>query len=423
MTEPVQEVTNSKAKTFGPVIPKKLTPKLDDEEFFRLYKEGALERQENGLTEENWEEEIEKMPLFMTKNPTAEQVAASPDLQAMQTLIDLDTTPESRAEFCKGQGNEIFMNAKKQRSNKKAQFAAFKQAIKAYGEGLEEKCSNAVLNSALLSNRAAVNLLMGNNRRVITDCTEAIELNPKNVKAYWRACLACMKLDLFREAIAWCDKGLLIDPSNKNLSDDRIKSVKAAAAKEKKIRMDANKARKAAKITDNLRNAFEIRGIKFKESIEVEMDKSQKALAQFGAKVFLDDQKLLHWPVMFMYPEHQQSDYVKDFCEGHSFEAHLANMFGQADRPPWDTDNKYKAENIEVYFETARYKGRNGETTDLIKVDPRLSLLETVRDPRFTVVDFTPAFIIAVKDTPFIELFKKDHHFEGLAVDVPADLR
>ena len=67
-----------------------------------------------------------------------------------------------------------------------------------------------------------------------------------------------MKLDLFREAIAWCDRGLLIDPSNKTLSDDRIKSVKAAAAKEKKIRMDANKARKAAKITDDLRNAFEV---------------------------------------------------------------------------------------------------------------------------------------------------------------------
>ena len=37
------------------------------------------------------------MPLFMTKNPTAEQVAASPDLQAMQTLVDLDTTPECEA--------------------------------------------------------------------------------------------------------------------------------------------------------------------------------------------------------------------------------------------------------------------------------------------------------------------------------------
>lgn len=168
---------------------------------------------------------------------------------------------------------------------------------------------------------------------------------------------------------------------------------------------------------------MQTRGIKFKESIEVEMDKSQKAVAQFGAKVFLDDQKLLHWPVMLMYPEHQQSDYIKDFCEGHSFEAHLANMFGPADRLPWDVANKYKADDIEVYFETAPYKGRNGETTDLIKVDPRLSLLEAVKDPRFTVIDFTPAFIIAVKGTPFLELFKKDHQFEGLAVDIPTDLR
>lgn len=93
---------------------------------------------------------------------------------------------------------------------------------------------------------------------MITDCTEAIELNPKNIKAYWRASLACIKIDSFREAIAWCDKGLLIDPSNKNLSDDRIRSVKAAAAKEKKIRMDANKGRKATKLTEDLRKAFEV---------------------------------------------------------------------------------------------------------------------------------------------------------------------
>lgn len=52
-------------------------------------------------------------------------------------------------------------------ARRKAQFAAFKQAIKAYSEGLEEKCGDTVLNSALLSNKAAVNLLMGNNRKVI----------------------------------------------------------------------------------------------------------------------------------------------------------------------------------------------------------------------------------------------------------------
>lgn len=34
-----------------------------------------------------------------------------------------------------------------------------------------------------------------------------------------------------------------------------------------------------------------------------------------GAQVFLDEQGILHWPVLFLYPEHQQSDFISAFCE------------------------------------------------------------------------------------------------------------
>ncbi len=34
-----------------------------------------------------------------------------------------------------------------------------------------------------------------------------------------------------------------------------------------------------------------------------------------GAKVHLDDSGVLHWPVLFMYPEHAESDFVADFNE------------------------------------------------------------------------------------------------------------
>lgn len=34
-----------------------------------------------------------------------------------------------------------------------------------------------------------------------------------------------------------------------------------------------------------------------------------------GAQVFLDEQGSLHWPVLFLYPEHQQSDFISAFCE------------------------------------------------------------------------------------------------------------
>lgn len=34
-----------------------------------------------------------------------------------------------------------------------------------------------------------------------------------------------------------------------------------------------------------------------------------------GAQVYQDEQGLLHWPVLFLYPEHQQSDFISAFCE------------------------------------------------------------------------------------------------------------
>lgn len=34
-----------------------------------------------------------------------------------------------------------------------------------------------------------------------------------------------------------------------------------------------------------------------------------------GAQVFQDEHGQLHWPVLFLYPEHQQSDFISAFCE------------------------------------------------------------------------------------------------------------
>lgn len=34
-----------------------------------------------------------------------------------------------------------------------------------------------------------------------------------------------------------------------------------------------------------------------------------------GAQVYLDEQGTLHWPVLFLYPEHRQTDFISAFCE------------------------------------------------------------------------------------------------------------
>lgn len=55
-------------------------------------------------------------------------------------------------------------------------------AIDCYTRAINQKASSASDNSILFANRAHVNLLLGNNRRALTDAEEAIKLCSTNVK-------------------------------------------------------------------------------------------------------------------------------------------------------------------------------------------------------------------------------------------------
>ena len=43
--------------------------------------------------------------------------------------------------------------------------------------------------------------------------------------------------------------------------------------------------------------------------------KSQSMNQPQEDKIYLDDENLLHWPVYFLYPEYNQSDFIEDYCE------------------------------------------------------------------------------------------------------------
>lgn len=68
---------------------------------------------------------------------------------------------------------------------------------------------------------------------------------------------------------------------------------------------------------------FQQRGIKLatlKESGETEISKALtlKDLEGHnpgGAKVHMDEDGFLNWPVLFLYPEYSQSDFIERFCE------------------------------------------------------------------------------------------------------------
>jgi hypothetical protein len=69
--------------------------------------------------------------------------------------------------------------------------------------------------------------------------------------------------------------------------------------------------------------------------------------------------KVLHWPVVLLYPQHEQSDLIQDFDERHTLADHLKLMFDPAQpAAPWDAEREYAPGSVTLYFatETANVK-------------------------------------------------------------------
>ena len=100
-----------------------------------------------------------------------------------------------------------------------------KQAIDLYSQGVEairavigvSSASPTNLLSVLLSNRAHVHLLMGENASALSDCKAAFQADPGNVKAYWRAGKAAAALSLPKDALVFAEQAAAKDPANSEL--------------------------------------------------------------------------------------------------------------------------------------------------------------------------------------------------------------
>lgn len=59
-----------------------------------------------------------------------------------------------------------------------------------------------------------------------------------------------------------------------------------------------------------------------------------------------EDKASLIWPVVLLYPEYGQTEYIEAFDEYHRLEDHLRVMF--AEMAPWDSSRTYTYDLIEV---------------------------------------------------------------------------
>ena len=202
-------------------------------------------------------------------------------------------------------------------------------------------------------------------------CAAALQLNAKNVKAWYRAASACLALDKVVEAIDACESGLNYDSQNAALKTLMTRSEKrrdhlAALDATRKEREDQARLEKTT-----LRAALKSRGVAFRET--------DKPPEMPEAAIVLDDpidpKSNLSFPVMLLYPLHAQTDFIKSFGEEEALNEHLSYILPL----PWDHVTEYTVESVECYMET--------KEGGLIKAGKKLSLLKLLSSGKLEVLD------------------------------------
>merc|ERR1712087_462724 len=101
---------------------------------------------------------------------------------------------------------------------------------------------------------------------------------------------------------------------------------------------------------------------------------------------------VLRFPVLFIYPEFDESDFIRSFAENQRFTEHLETMFApKANAPSWDKNGRYLAHRLRVYNET---KDR------FVHVNARKTLKEIVTRGEYEV-PVLPVFFVLCKDSDF----------------------
>lgn len=362
------------------------------------------EKYEKAFNEETWEEEFERIPMFMSSAPEEFDPQKYPELATIQAILhDEDRTPEEKADDLKNEGNSYFKEKN------------YEKAILSYTAALSMKCSDKDLNAIIFSNRAAAHFYLGNVRSALKDATVAKKLKPDHLKALIRGAQCCIELHNFAEAIRWCDEGLKVHPTDKKVLELRSTADKHKRAADRDVRKAKANEKKLLGEKKALLNAIKDKGIKLLQSTQPQCgsdsddEGSSHGLSQIcldglssleitGAQVFINQEDgALYWPVLLLYPEHQQSDFISAFCENHCLLDHLLVMFGE-ELPPWDTEQKYHPPNLELFFE-------DGQKETLYQVEPHKSLLQILQHQRYFVKAGTPSFIVLVKDSPFCKQY------------------
>eukprot|EP00127_Corallochytrium_limacisporum_P001596 Clim_evm7s68 gene=Clim_evmTU7s68 len=384
------------------------------DEFYEAYKRGDIPRYKYHMDLDNWEEEIERHPLLMTKAPEGPiDPEKAPALAALQAIIHEEQDPNEKARWAKENGNSEYLKNGGRKGDQRA--------VLAYTEGISTQVTDLDMLAALFANRAQANLRLKNYGSCLKDVIRSLRIKPDyNVKVYFRGAKAATALERFDQADKFLEKGLEVDPGNTALVAQKKETDRLRAVWEKSQRMRAERRAEKEALRQKYAAMLEERNIQIvdEESGSSMMarqknydgiDWQAKLSNPLGCELHIDPEDGdLHWPVFFLYPEFQQSDFVQDWGEHTTFQQHCDVLF--AEPAPWDTKHTYTPESVEIFVETHNTKKVR---EDILPVPKDATLRQVLGVDHVAVVNGIPKFIVFSKrnEAAKLDFFKR--HFDS----------
>lgn len=169
-----------------------------------------------------------------------------------------------------------------------------------------------------------------------------------------------------------CYRGLQIDSSN-----TALKKLSEKVQARVKVKNEQDRRKKAEIVRLRREKATLYAAIK---SRNINMRGTAKPPDVEDAEIHLTPDPLspkstLVFPVILLYPMHNQSDFIKVFAEKDPIIDHLTYIMPL----PWDDNGVYSVDAVDCYMDTV--------TGGLVKVGKKKSLLEALSDQKTEVVD------------------------------------
>eukprot|EP00301_Raphidiophrys_heterophryoidea_P025939 c8825_g1_i1.p1 GENE.c8825_g1_i1~~c8825_g1_i1.p1 ORF type:complete len:399 (+),score=116.44 c8825_g1_i1:47-1198(+) len=367
-----------------------------------------------------------QLPIFMDELP--DNPFEDPRTAALMDLMyDPDERPDQIALRFKERGNEFMVQHTKgtaellkrqgedEQGNRTVVLSKnpLQDAFNAYTQGIEAEPTDKDLLSTLYCNRAYASLLKGNNGKAYNDSYQALKHNKDNIKAYFRGAQALLNVGKAKEALAMCSLGLKVSPTSTSILKVQTEAQSLYAAQQKRLQ-ERYKQQVKEKA---LERALEKRKIRYHED-----EWLFESMQQYPRKMFYErENDLLHFSILVLYDEHNQSDFLEDAPEDSTIREILEQVFDPSLPPaPWDPNHQYTPKNVSVYIDDAesirQQEKQSLSVKGYVKCSIDSKLLTILSSPQVEIFGL-PAIHIVLKGSKF-----EKEHYLGASATITATI-